>query len=67
LHKIEQVFIKRRPTRQRLAKTQSSNLIQYVPSDTYFARLRVRGKLIRQSLKTDVLSVAKLRLVDLEK
>jgi len=50
-----------------LAKTQSSNLIQYVPSDTYFARLRVRGKLIRQSLKTDVLSVAKLRLVDLEK
>jgi len=48
-------------------KTQFSNLIRYVPSGTYFARLRVRGKLIRQSLKTDVLSVAKLRLVDLEK
>jgi len=27
----------------------------------------VRGKLIRKSLKTDVLSVAKLRLADLEK
>jgi integrase len=48
-------------------KTQFSNLIRYVPSGTYFARLRVRGKLIRQSLKTDVLSVAKLRLADLEK
>lgn len=33
----------------------------------YFARVRVAGKLIRQSLKTDVLSVAKLRLGDLEK
>jgi integrase len=48
-------------------KTQYSNLIRYVPSGTYFARVRVRGKLIRQSLKTDVLSVAKLRLADLEK
>jgi len=47
-------------------KTQYSNLIRYVPSGTYFARLRVRGKLIRKSLKTDVLSVAKLRLGDLE-
>jgi integrase len=48
-------------------KTQYSNLIRYVPSGTYFARLRVRGKLIRKSLKTDVLTVAKLRLADLEK
>jgi len=32
----------------------------------YFARLRVGGKLIRRSLKTDVLSVAKLRLNDFE-
>jgi len=29
--------------------------------------LRVGGKLIRKSLKTDVLSVAKLRLADLDK
>lgn len=48
-------------------KTQYSNLIRYVPSGRYFARLRVRGKLIRQSLKTYVFSVAKLRLANLEK
>jgi hypothetical protein len=33
-------------------KTQYSNLIRYVPSGTYFARLRVNGNLIRKSLKT---------------
>lgn len=33
----------------------------------YFAGLRVQGKLIRKTLKTDVISVAKLRLSDLEK
>ena len=48
-------------------KTQYSNLIRYIPSGTYYARLRVKGKLIRRSLKTDVLSVAKLRLSDFEK
>lgn len=32
----------------------------------YFARTRVQGKLIRKSLKTDSISVAKLRLADLE-
>ena len=48
-------------------KTQYSNLIRYVPSGSYFARLRVGGKLIRKSLKTDMLSVAKLRLADLQK
>ena len=48
-------------------KTQYSNLIRYVPSGTYYARLRVKGKLIRKSLKTDLISVAKLRLADVEK
>src|SRR5208282_1787225 len=48
-------------------KTQYANLVRYVPSGTYYARLRVKGKLIRRSLKTDVLSVAKLRLADFEK
>ena len=33
----------------------------------YFCRIRVQGRLIRKSLKTDVLSVAKLRLTDEEK
>ena len=48
-------------------KTSYSNLIRYAPSGKYFARIRVGGKLIRQSLKTNVLSVAKLKLADLEK
>ena len=48
-------------------KTQYANLIRYVPSGTYYARLRVKGKLIRKSLKTDMISVAKLRLGDFEK
>ncbi|MGA9778865.1 MAG: hypothetical protein WBS33_11405, partial [Verrucomicrobiia bacterium] len=48
-------------------KTSYANLIRYVPSGTYFARLRVKGKLIRRSLKTKTLSVAKLRLADMEK
>ena len=47
--------------------TASTNLIRYKPSQIYFARFRVKGKLIRKSLKTDVLTVAKLRLADLEK
>lgn len=48
-------------------KTPYSNLIRYVPSGTYFARMKIKGKLIRRSLKTKTLSVAKLRLTDLEK
>ena len=48
-------------------KTPFANLVRYVPSGVYFSRIRVRGKLIRRSLKTDRLPVAKLRLADLEK
>jgi integrase len=48
-------------------KTPYANLVRYEPSGKYFARLRVRGKLIRRSLKTTQLGVAKLRLTDLEK
>ena len=47
--------------------TSYANLVRYVPSKMYFARFRVRGKLIRKSLKTDRISIAKLRLTDLEK
>jgi hypothetical protein len=43
-------------------KTSYANLIRYTPSGMYFCRIRVQGRLIRKSLKTDVLSVAKLRL-----
>src|SRR6478752_2180015 len=48
-------------------KTPYANLIRYVPSGTYYARLRVKGKLIRKSLNTDLITVAKLRLGDFEK
>lgn len=40
------------------------NLLQYVSSTKYYARIKVNGKLIRQSLTTDVWTTAKLRLVD---
>jgi integrase len=49
------------------ANSPVANLVRYVPSGVYFARARVGGKLIRRSLKTDVLSVAQLRLSDLLK
>ena len=42
-------------------KTPVANLVRYKSSGIYFARLRIRGKLFRHSLKTDVISVAKLR------
>ena len=49
------------------SKAVFTNLVRYEPSGTYYACLRVHGKLIKRSLKTKVLSVAKLRLNDLEK
>ena len=45
-------------------KTQYANLVRYRSSGTYFARIRLGGKLIRRSLKTKVLPAAKLRLAD---
>jgi hypothetical protein len=48
-------------------KTPYANLLRYTPSQVYFARVRIKGKLIRRSLKTDSITVAKLRLADLEK
>lgn len=45
-------------------KASVANLVRYEPSGIYFARAKVRGKLIRKSLDTNVLTVAKLRLAD---
>jgi len=42
--------------------TQVQNLIRYRPSGTYYARFKVGGRLVRQSLETAVFSVAKQRL-----
>ena len=47
-----------------MAKTPIANLVCNTASGTYYARVRVKGKLIWKSLKTDRLSVAKLRLGD---
>jgi integrase len=44
--------------------TSVQNLIRYRPSGTYFARFKVGGRLVRQSLGTTVFSVAKQRLSD---
>jgi len=38
------------------------NLLQYVSTGTYFARVKVNGETVRQSLDTDVFTTAKLRL-----
>ncbi len=48
-------------------KAPFTNLVRYEPSGVYFARVRVQGKLVRRSLNTTVLTVAKLRLGDFEK
>lgn len=40
------------------------HLLQYVSSGTYYARLKIEGKIIRRSLNTDVFTTAKLRLLD---
>jgi integrase len=52
---------------QRWLKTPVANLVRHVQSENYYARIRVRGKLIWKSLKTDRISVAKLRLGDFHK
>src|SRR5438270_8222491 len=38
------------------------NLLQYVSTGTYFARVKVNGKLVRQSLETDTYTTALLKL-----
>jgi hypothetical protein len=48
-------------------KTLCANLVRCKSSGIYFARFRVRGKLIRRALNTSQISVAKLRVADLEK
>ena len=49
------------------AATRYANLFRWVPSGTIYARLKVRGKPIRKSLKTSDLELAKRRFIDLEK
>ena len=46
--------------------TQYANVVRHIPSGIYYARLRVKGKLIWRSLQTDKISIAKLKLADVE-
>jgi integrase len=45
-------------------KTKTQHLIRYLPKGTFYAYFKVGGKPFRKSLRTDVYSVAKLRLRD---
>jgi len=40
------------------------NLLQYVSTGTFYGRVKVDGKLYRESLETNVFSTAKLKLSD---
>src|ERR1035441_5195838 len=40
------------------------HLLQYVSNGNYYGRIKVDGKVIRESLKTTVWTTAKLRLTD---
>lgn len=40
------------------------NLLQYVSNGNYYGRIKIGGKVIRESLKTTVWTTAKLRLTD---
>jgi integrase len=42
--------------------TATQHLIQHIPSGNFYVRVKVRGKIVRQSLKTKKISVAKARL-----
>lgn len=48
-------------------KSSVANIVRYQPSGIYFARVRIGGRLIRRSLDTTILEVAKPRLTELEK
>jgi integrase len=45
----------------------AQNLQRYAPTGTYYARIRVAGKLHKKSLGTTVLTIAKLKLADFSK
>ena len=52
---------------QQWQKTPVANLVRNAASGGYYARVRIAGKLIWKSLKTDRMTVAQLRLGDFPK
>lgn len=47
--------------------TQYSNIVRQCASGIYYARLRIKGKLIWRSLQTDRISIAQAKLPDVER
>ena len=45
-------------------KKRAEHLVQYQPTDTFYARLKIKGKPIRKSLETDASTTTKPRLPD---
>jgi hypothetical protein len=45
-------------------KTSAASLVRNPATETYYARVRIKGKLIWKSLAADAVAVAKLRLGD---
>lgn len=50
--------------KQAWRKTRTALLWEHVPTRTYYARIKVRGKDVWKSLETDLLTVAKAKLPD---
>lgn len=45
-------------------KKRAEHLVQHLPTGTFYARVKIKGKTIRKSLDTDVFTTAKLKLPD---
>lgn len=53
-----------RSTKKSIWWKRGEHLVQHTPTGTFYARIKVKGKLFRASLETDVLTTARLRLPD---
>jgi hypothetical protein len=49
---------------ENVRKKRAEHLVQHQPTDTFYARLKIKGKTIRKSLETDAFTTAKPRLPD---
>lgn len=49
---------------QTVWKKRAEHLVQHLPTRTFYARVKIKGKTIRKSLDTDVFTTAKLKLPD---
>jgi hypothetical protein len=54
-----QIIMPNDPPKRHFVKTNQPNLVKLMPLGTYYARCKIGGKTVRQSLKTKVFEVAK--------